>query len=302
MASPPRSLVKRPRTSPTCSTPIRPHKRRYLRELAENENLLAPRRKLLTPTLEAESVAESSKGPGNWDHQEVKALVIFILFHCKGDSWPCHKRMEVWDEAGKFIKMKCGSQHLRSGTTFDNYFLRFNVHYIYVSAGSACRYKVIGWLKKKFGNPREAELHYGLCENQHRSVQTDLSLLHHREDITSSLSACVTVSSSVQTEQSGEQLSFDDNIEYLSAVFSQLCEKELGVQIPKDFLVFASSAMLRLAMQNRSNILYNLAKGIGTMRKDGSDSRFPTQRMPIGLVEYTASFFVADDLNQVLLN
>ena len=92
MASP---LVMRPRTSPTCSTSIRPHKRRYLRELAENENLLAPRRKLLTPTLEAESEAESSKGPGNWDHQEVKALVIFILFHCKGDSWPCHKRMEV---------------------------------------------------------------------------------------------------------------------------------------------------------------------------------------------------------------
>ena len=137
--------------------------------------------------------------------------------------------------------MKCGSQHLRSGTTFDNYFVHFNVHYIYVSAGSACRYKVIGWLKK-FGNPREAELYYGLCENQHRSVQTDLSLLHHREDITSSLSACVTVSSSVQTEQSGEQLSFDYNIEYLTAVFSQLCEKELGVQIPKDFLVFASSA------------------------------------------------------------
>ena len=66
--------------------------------------------------------------------------------------------------------------------------------------------------------------------------------------------------------------------------------------------MFASSAMLRLAEKHRSNILYNLAKGISTMREDGSDSRFPTQRMPMGLVEYTASFFVADDLNQVLPN
>ena len=62
MASPPRSLIKRPRTSPTYCTPVRPDKRRYL---TEKENLLAPQRKLLTPTLEP----ESSKGPGNWDHK-----------------------------------------------------------------------------------------------------------------------------------------------------------------------------------------------------------------------------------------
>ena len=43
------------------------------------------------------------------------------------------------------------------------------------------------------------------------------------------------------------------------------------MQIPIDFLIFASSAMLRLAMKNRSNILCNLAKGNGTMRKDDSD-------------------------------
>ena len=113
MESPPRSLIKHPRTSPTFETPVRPHKRRSLREVAEEENLLLPRRKLLSPTSEH----ESSKGPGNWDHEEVKALVMFILFHCKGDTWPAHRRMEMWDEAGKFIKMKSGSQHQRSGST-----------------------------------------------------------------------------------------------------------------------------------------------------------------------------------------
>ena len=71
------------------------------------------------------------------------------------------------------------------------------------------------------------------------------------------------------------------------------------LKVPCDFLVLASSAMVRLAEKHRSNILYNLVKGISTMRRDGSDSRFPTQRMPFGLVEYSASFFIADDLNQV---
>ena len=117
MESPPRSLIKRPRTSPTYETPIRPHKRKSLREVAEKENLLLPRRKLLSPT-NTELEYESSKGPGSWDYEEVKALVIFILFHCKGDSWPAHRRMDVWDEAGKFIKMKSGSPHQRSGSHF----------------------------------------------------------------------------------------------------------------------------------------------------------------------------------------
>ena len=172
-----------------------------------------------------------------------------------------------------------------------------------IAVGSACRFKVIGWLKRKFESPREAESHYGISGNQHRSVQTDVSLLHHPGDITSS--TCMTISSGVQTDfqqHYGEQLISDCSVEYLSSVFTQVCEKELGLKIPKDFLVLASSAMVRLSEKNRSNILYNLAKGISTMRADGLDSRFPTQRMPMGLMEYTASFFVADDLNQVLPN
>lgn len=146
-------------------------------------------------------------------------------------------------------------------------------------------------------------MHYGIGRNQHRSVQTDLSLLHHPGDVASS--TCVTISSGIQTDcpqQCGEQLSSDYSIEFLSCMFTRVCEEELGLKIPKDFLVLASSAMLHLSEKSRSNILYNLAKGIGTIREDGSDSRFPTQRMPMGLVEYTANYFVADDLNQVLPN
>lgn len=95
----------------------------------------------------------------------------------------------------------------------------------------------------------------------------------------------------------------DVGLEALSLMaFTQVCEEELGLKVPKNFLLFASSAMVQLAKKHRSNVLYNLAKGIGTMREDQSDSRFPTQRMPMGLVEYTTNFFVANDLNQVLTN
>lgn len=181
------------------------------------------------------------------------------------------------------------------------YQINLSCHIFNVAVGNACRFKVIGWLKKKFESPREAELHYGISGNQHRSVtvQTDPSLLHHTEDVASS--TCVTVSCGVQTDFPQQQLSPDCSMEYLSTIFAQVCEKKRGVKVPEDFLVLASSAIHRLSEKGRSNILYSLAKGIGTMREDGSDSRFPTQRMPMGLVEYTANFFVADDLNQVLL-
>ena len=41
--------------------------------------------------------------------------------------------------------------------------------------------------------------------------------------------------------------------------------------------------------------MYNLAKGLGTQRADQSDSRFPTKRMPMGLIEC----FANDDVQKV---
>ena len=35
------------------------------------------------------------------------------------------------------------------------------------------------------------------------------------------------------------------------------------------------------------------------LRPDQSDSRFPIKQMPLGLVEYIAQFFAADNLQQV---
>ena len=47
--------------------------------------------------------------------------------------------------------------------------------------------------------------------------------------------------------------------------------------------------MKRLHDGGRSNVMYLLAKALGTTRLDGSDFLLPVSRMPIGLLEYTVS-------------
>lgn len=79
------------------------------------------------------------------------------------------------------------------------------------------------------------------------------------------------------------------------------CCSMKGIYVSQDFGPLLISAMEYLQKTGRSNIFYNLARGVGTMREDGSDSRFPVKRMPFGLVEYTAKFFSSDNFQQVLV-
>ena len=82
----------------------------------------------------------------------------------------------------------------------------------------------------------------------------------------------------------------DDELLVLSELFSELMMKE-KISVPNNYLLFSAKAMVQLAHHNHSNVLYNLAKGIGTYRQDGSDLCFPCERMPMGLLEYMADFF-----------
>ena len=75
---------------------------------------------------------------------------------------------------------------------------------------------------------------------------------------------------------------------------------DMYMSVPGDFLSYTAKVMMNLKSSGRTNVLYNLAKGIGSLRADGTTSRFPTDRMPMGLIEYIASFYVCDDVNQVL--
>lgn len=90
----------------------------------------------------------------------------------------------------------------------------------------------------------------------------------------------------------------DQQLCEMSAAFSSLCQIHFGLDFPKDFLILSVKAMNRLHEVKRSNVLYQIAKGCGEMRPDGSDLRFPTTRMPMGLLEYMVGFFTEEEMRR----
>ena len=89
-----------------------------------------------------------------------------------------------------------------------------------------------------------------------------------------------------------------DNPSSLSQSFTQCCAK-FGVEVPNDFIELAVKAMIHLKENHRSNVLYNLVKGLGVMRQDKSDTRFPMKVMPMGLLEYMVNFYTAEEMRKV---
>lgn len=63
--------------------------------------------------------------------------------------------------------------------------------------------------------------------------------------------------------------------------------------------MLAVSAMEHLESCGRSNVVYNLAKVLGRMRNDKSDSLLPAKRMPMGLIEHCVNFFSSSSIREV---
>ena len=72
-----------------------------------------------------------------------------------------------------------------------------------------------------------------------------------------------------------------------------------GVNVPPDYLEYSLKAMKHLKQSGRSNVLYFLARSLATPRNNGTGSKFPTTRMPMGLLEYIVHFFDAETLQDV---
>ena len=70
-------------------------------------------------------------------------------------------------------------------------------------------------------------------------------------------------------------------------------------RVPGDFLNVIVEGVHHLKRSGRSNVIYLLAKALGTMRPDGSDSLLPANRMPMGLIEHVVNFFTVDAINKV---
>ena len=89
------------------------------------------------------------------------------------------------------------------------------------------------------------------------------------------------------------RLSCEEQMSVMRQLFSYHCTTARGIDVPHDYLHLSMCAMKNFAAGGKSNVLYSLAKGFGTMRPDQSDTCFPVKRMPFGLVEYMANFFIS---------
>lgn len=92
-------------------------------------------------------------------------------------------------------------------------------------------------------------------------------------------------------------LSQADQSAVLCELFKSLVEPD--VPVPDSFVSDAIACMVRCHRSGRLNVLALLAKALGTMRSDGTDSLMPVSRMPVGLIEYIVSFFSAETMYQV---
>ena len=88
-----------------------------------------------------------------------------------------------------------------------------------------------------------------------------------------------------------DRLPSDQQLQFLSEMFSKFAERHSDVSVPNDYLHLSLKGMKNLKESKRVNVLYELSKGLGITRTDGSDTTFPTKRMPMGLLQYMVLFF-----------
>ena len=180
----------------------------------------------------------------------------------------------------------------------------------------ACRYKVVGWLKKRFSTPAEADqFYFGRapatpygCDVATQTLSftadgTQMALqMVQTQFSTGTAPVSMCVEETVPTESVSTLLNdhrYDDALEIVPKMSVKIALLKHGVHLPSDYLHMSLEAILQLKESERPNVLYDLAKGLGTLRADHSDVLFPRRRMPMGLLQYMTGFFLAEDKNQV---
>ena len=243
-----------------------------------------------------------------WSMEENRALVQFILFYGPEDAWPSHsKTSKFWKEAALYVQQVGASQSVkRTGSYRCMKSFSCVKNYYYCYAAGACRLRVLSKYRKQFRTPQAAEHFYfgcktapddsqanetsGECHTHSGVSDCDISSSQPME---STKTTCIDdLMDAVWQQEGSKQLKIISNL-FCSYALSQ------GVTVPSDFLKLFLDASLHLRRCNRINVVYGLAKAVGTLREDGKDSLLPAKRMPMGLVEHMVNFFTADNLNKV---
>ena len=69
----------------------------------------------------------------------------------------------------------------------------------------------------------------------------------------------------------------DQQLATLPCSFSKCCSS-LDVEVTGDFVGLSAKAVVHLKQSKQTNVLYSLAKGLGTLRCNKSDTLFPIKR------------------------
>ena len=140
-------------------------------------------------------------------------------------------------------------------------------------------------IKKQFSCPADAEKH---CFGHQEGEDIATSAEHtgdSRELCTDGSGILVVYTNIAQISTAYDTLRAlpnEDLLKMIASLFQDFALTNYGVQIPSDFLYLSVCAIQHLNQCGRSNVLYGLAKAIGTMRSDGSDSRLPAKRCQLG--------------------
>ena len=143
---------------------------------------------------------------------------------------------------------------------------------------------------KRFRTP-ELALH---SFEGHSHVPVQPPILHYRDSSTQTH----TISSDVleQTKTLLATLPKEEQVATVGKLMQYIAQPD--VLVSPDFIEHALVGMKNLTVAGRSNILAGLAKALGTKKADGS-SRMCLSQMPVGLLEYAASFFSSDSFYEV---
>ena len=127
------SSMKRPRGSPTGTTPVQAEKKRVQKR---PEVQHGARRVLARSYPPRTGPGTQTIVPGSaWSNQETLALVDYIL-SCKlvKSDWPKTTDMDFWSRASKFVQDRANSTHTRTGTFVTVCIIQYSSCTIFIDA------------------------------------------------------------------------------------------------------------------------------------------------------------------------
>lgn len=163
-------------------------------------------------------------------------------------------------------------------------------------------------MKNKFSTPSEALAQLRTAHDQ--ESQPSHSKIHIIEESLESLSnmEILQIANScmikLQTEQRDRfiieaisDLKLPEQFSLVDKIFNSMAEDQGTFQC-NDFVSKSLIAMRHLQRNNKCNIMYGLAKDLGTFRSNG-ESLLNVHKMPFGLLAYNIMFFSAEHVYQV---